>query len=47
MKTELLYLALVTTFTGLMWVPYVLDRKWRRSRLWRWSEHKSLFRIAI
>ena len=26
MKTELLYLALVTTFTGLMWVPYVLDR---------------------
>ena len=26
MKTELLYLALVTTFTGLLWVPYVLDR---------------------
>jgi uncharacterized MAPEG superfamily protein len=26
MKTELLYLALVTAFTGLMWVPYVLDR---------------------
>ena len=26
MKTELLYLALVTAFTGLMWVPYVLHR---------------------
>ena len=26
MKTELLYLAMVTAFTGLMWVPYVLDR---------------------
>ena len=26
MKTELIYLALVTAFTGLMWVPYVLDR---------------------
>ena len=26
MNTELLCLALVTTFTGLMWVPYVLDR---------------------
>ena len=26
MKTELLYLALVTAFTGLMWIPYVLDR---------------------
>ena len=26
MKTEWLYLALVTAFTGLMWVPYVLDR---------------------
>ena len=26
MKTELLYLALVTALTGLMWVPYILDR---------------------
>jgi uncharacterized MAPEG superfamily protein len=26
MKTELLYLALVTVFTGLLWVPYILDR---------------------
>ena len=26
MKTELLYLALVTAFTGLLWIPYVLDR---------------------
>ncbi len=26
MKTELLYLALVTAFTGLLWVPYIVDR---------------------
>ena len=26
MKTELLYLALVSAFTGLLWVPYILDR---------------------
>jgi len=26
MKTELLYLAMVTAFTGLLWVPYILDR---------------------
>ena len=26
MKTELLYLTLVTAFTGLLWVPYILDR---------------------
>lgn len=26
MKTELLYLAYVTAFTGLLWVPYILDR---------------------
>ena len=26
MKTELWYLVLVTAFTGLMWVPYILDR---------------------
>lgn len=26
MKTELLYLALVTVLTGLLWVPYILDR---------------------
>ena len=26
MKTELLYLALVAAFTGLLWVPYILDR---------------------
>jgi uncharacterized MAPEG superfamily protein len=26
MKTELLYLALATVFTGLLWVPYILDR---------------------
>lgn len=26
MKTELVYLALVTALTGLMWVPYILDR---------------------
>ena len=26
MKTELWYLALVTAFTGLLWIPYILDR---------------------
>ena len=26
MKPELLYLAFVTAFTGLLWVPYILDR---------------------
>ena len=26
MKTELFYLALVTAFTALLWVPYILDR---------------------
>lgn len=26
MKPELLYLALVTALTGLMWVPYIIDR---------------------
>lgn len=26
MNTELFYLVLVTIFTGLMWVPYILDR---------------------
>jgi uncharacterized MAPEG superfamily protein len=26
MKTELTYLVLVTALTGLMWIPYVLDR---------------------
>jgi len=26
MKSEMLYLALVTAFTGLLWVPYILDR---------------------
>jgi len=26
MSTELFYLVLVTAFTGLMWVPYTLDR---------------------
>jgi uncharacterized MAPEG superfamily protein len=26
MKTELLYLVYVTAFTGLLWVPYVLNR---------------------
>ena len=26
MKTEILYLTLVVAFTGLMWVPYILDR---------------------
>ena len=26
MKTELMYLALVTTFTALLWIPYILDR---------------------
>lgn len=26
MKTELLYLTLVAAFTGLLWVPYILDR---------------------
>lgn len=26
MKTELFYLALTAVFTGLLWVPYVLDR---------------------
>ena len=26
MKTELLYLAYVAAFTGLLWIPYILDR---------------------
>ena len=26
MKTELLYLAFVTAFTGVLWIPYILDR---------------------
>jgi len=26
MKTELLYLVLVTVLTGLIWIPYILDR---------------------
>ena len=26
MKTELVYLVYVTIFTGLLWVPYILDR---------------------
>jgi uncharacterized MAPEG superfamily protein len=26
MKTELLYLVYVTAFTGLLWIPYILDR---------------------
>jgi uncharacterized MAPEG superfamily protein len=26
MKTELLYLAYAAAFTGLLWVPYILDR---------------------
>jgi len=26
MKTELLYLTLVTVLTGLLWIPYILDR---------------------
>ena len=26
MTTELMYLSLVTTFTALMWIPYVLNR---------------------
>lgn len=26
MKTELFYLVLVAAFTGLLWVPYILDR---------------------
>jgi uncharacterized MAPEG superfamily protein len=26
MKTELFYLALVTAFTGVLWIPYILDR---------------------
>jgi uncharacterized MAPEG superfamily protein len=26
MKTELFYLALVTALTGLLWVPYIIDR---------------------
>jgi uncharacterized MAPEG superfamily protein len=30
MKTELLYLVYVAAFTGLLWIPYILDRiaKW-------------------
>ena len=26
MKTELFYLALVTAWTGVLWIPYILDR---------------------
>jgi uncharacterized MAPEG superfamily protein len=30
MKTELIYLALVAALTGILWIPYILDRivKW-------------------
>ncbi|MEM9777247.1 MAG: MAPEG family protein [Chloroflexota bacterium] len=31
MKTELYYLALSATLTGLLWVPYVLDRMLKNS----------------
>jgi len=31
MKTELYYLALSATMTGLLWVPYVLDRMLKNS----------------
>jgi uncharacterized MAPEG superfamily protein len=30
MTTELMYLALVTTLTALMWIPYVLNRMFAR-----------------
>jgi uncharacterized MAPEG superfamily protein len=33
MKTEILYLVYVTAFTGLLWVPYVLDRIFKRGLL--------------
>ena len=33
MKTELLYLTYVTVFTGLFWVPYILDRVAKRGLL--------------
>lgn len=33
MKTELFYLTLTTAFTGLMWVPYVLERMASRGLL--------------
>jgi|SRR5882724_9827099 len=33
MKTEILYLVYVTVFTGLLWVPYVLDRMVKRGLL--------------
>ena len=26
MKSELLYLTLVTVLTGVLWIPYILDR---------------------
>jgi hypothetical protein len=26
MKTELLYLTWVTVLTGILWIPYILDR---------------------
>ena len=26
MKTELCYLVLVTAFTGVLWIPYIIDR---------------------
>ena len=31
MKTELYYLALTAAFTGLLWLPYVLDRMLKNS----------------
>lgn len=33
MKPELLYLVYVTVFTGLLWVPYILDRIAKRGLL--------------
>jgi hypothetical protein len=33
MKTELFYLALVTAFTGLLWIPYIIDRAMVRGQI--------------
>jgi hypothetical protein len=37
MKTELLYLTLAAALTGLLWVPYILDRSRSKGLSTRWA----------
>ena len=38
MKPELYYLALTATLTGLLWVPYVVDRMLKNAFIMRFGE---------